>query len=187
MSSKKKYFIAYTMKKNHIMIYEEFLEFQSLKVFHQEKSSSSQLAKQQSSLISRRNFQALYWIVLYLKDLKGNSLQLIYDFFINKTWTTWSFKNFSYHYYKLIKSEKIQDEIQQLKIFLNIEENLIYENISKNKNPKDEQIIKPQNKPHRPLIMGDYSNNKETVIHINSSLEESQERLKRAREKLNKA
>lgn len=188
MDSQNKYnLITYTIKKNHLPIYEEFLEFQSLNSEPHKSIPDPQLEQKQASLINRRNFQALYWIVLYLKDLKGNSLQLIYDFFIDKNWTTWSFKNFSYHYYKLIKSEQTKDELQQLKAFLNREENLMYGTLEESQNSKNEQITKPTTQHHRPIIVGDYSNNNETAIHINSSLAESQERLKRAREKLNKA
>lgn len=179
-----KNFIVYTIKKNYLSIYSEFLEFQSLVTRPEEHSAKSQLDPQQTKLINQRNFKALYWIVLYLKDIKGNSLQLIYDFFLYKNWTTWQFKNFSYHYYKIIQSDKVKNEIQQLENFINREENYCYATQPHDQSIPESSPKEKPNKPHKPIIVGDYLNNHNTAIHINSSLEESLKRLEQTKKKV---
>ena len=177
-------FIAYTIKKNYLSIYSEFLEFQSLISPSSEGLTLHEIESKQTKLINQRNFKALYWIVLYLKDIKGNSLQLIYDFFLYKNWTTWQFKNFSYHYYKIIQSDKVKNEIQQLENFINREENYWHATQPHDQSIPESSPKEKPNKPHKPIIVGDYLNNHNTAIHINSSLEESLKRLEQTKKKV---
>lgn len=181
--------IAYSLKKNHEQIYAEFLHFQSLE---SSKESDATNTKTKNTVIPNekflniRNFQALYWIALYLKEIKGNFLTLVHEFFIYKNWVTWSFRNFSYHYYKLTKSAKIRDELEQLRSYLLQEESSLYGQ-APNREISSNKISVKQNAPrHKPQIMGNYSSTGNSAINLNSSLEESQERLRLARENIKK-
>lgn len=179
--------MMYVAKKNHLTIYGEFLTFQSLGNFqpttlnHKEKNSDESAHDKRLNI---RNFNALYWIVLYLKEIKDHSLPLIYDFFLYKNWTTWQFKNFSYHYYKIIRSDKVKNEIQQLENFINREENYCYATQPHDQSIPESPPKEKPNKPHKPIIVGDYLNNHNTAIHINSSLEESLKRLEQTKKKM---
>lgn len=179
--------MMYVAKKNYLTIYGEFLTFQTIGSFqpiHLEHKAINSDESAHDKRLNIRNFNALYWIVLYLKEIKDHSLPLIYDFFLYKNWTTWQFKNFSYHYYKIIQSDKVKNEIRQLENFINQEENYWHATQPHNQNSPENLPKEKSNKPHKPVIVGDYLNNHKTAIHLNSSLEDSQTRLKQTIEKM---
>lgn len=141
--------LSYTFKKNHLKIYSEFLNFQPLDLPKADTSVRENIPKsfiENESRLNIRNFNALYWITLYLKNIKQNPLSLIYDFFIFKKWTTWSYKNFSYHYYKICKQPKSQNEIFQMQRLISAEEQIEI---------PEAQITAPQGIKHQPKILGD--------------------------------
>lgn len=179
----KNHLIVYTFKKNHLKIYSEFLDFQSLYLENIEQAPTQKSEKNRVKNINYRNFNALYWIVLYLKDIKGNSLTLIYEFFIEKSWTTWTFKNFSYHYYKLIKLDKIQVELNQLQLLIDQEESYLYYDSPATQQSTPTKLPTVETKIYKPRITGNHQDDIDTTIHLNSTLEESRERLLRSKEK----
>lgn len=179
----KNHLIVYTFKKNHLKIYSEFLDFQSLYLENIEQVATQKSEKNRVKNINYRNFNALYWIVLYLKDIKGNSLTLIYEFFIEKSWITWTFKNFSYHYYKLIKLEKIQAELNQLQLLVDQEESYLYCDSPVTQQSAPTKLPTVETKIYKPRITGNHQDDIDTTIHLNSTLEESRERLLRSKEK----
>lgn len=158
--------IFYTFKKNHLKIYSEFLNFQSLGLTQKDNSEAEHFEKsliENESQLNIRNFNALYWITLYLKNIKKNSLNLIHKFFIFKNWTTWSEKNFSYHYYKICKQEKTKNEIEQMQRLIDLEDAIEF----------PERKIEPTIAKHQPKILGgDQSTKGKPVIDMYASAQE---------------
>lgn len=173
--------IIYAVKKNHIQIYTEFLNFQTLgsSQVHIPIIEQQPLNSKIEKKLNLRNFRALYWITLYLKNIKGHSLILIYEFFIYKNWTTWQFKNFSYHYHKLMKLEHIRQEIQAISNLIQIEQGFSQETIIK----PILQVPKETIEPYEPLKLGVHEPSDDITIRPNCSLEESLERLKTSKAK----
>jgi len=180
--------MTYAVKKNHMQIYTEFLNFQTLGSSRLDEPiiTLPSIHSKNEKKLNLRNFRALYWIILYLKNIKGNSLGLIHEFFLHKQWTTWQFKNFSYHYHRLMKLEHIHQEIQYIAHLVQLEEGFSHMPITTptEKPPAHSQSPSREtdNKPYQPLKLGEHLPTNDTVIRPNCTLEESFEKLRLAKE-----
>lgn len=178
--------MTYVVKKNHMQIYTEFLNFQPVATLPNNSQTNvfQSINSKNEKQINLRNFKALYWIALYLKEIKGHSLILVYEFFSHKKWTTWQFKNFSYHYHKLIKLERVQQEIQQINTLIRLEEDYPSEQINTpvTKEPT-QKISKEKSEPHKPIQLGSAQQTNDLSIRPNCSPAESLEQLRLLKEK----